>query len=250
MILGRFATTGFDVVGQFPSNVYGYNETGYWPDLRLALYTGGLVTKDGVWAQRKYGIDHRTWKTVFHPYLNTPSFTLMVCLARPLSRGVVGITSSHHSSAMMIDPKYNEHPTDLQAITNGLKLALKLGNTQAVRAIGSRLYRTIVPSCREYAIYSDPYLACVAQTLVFPTIYMAGTCRMGHPEDPMSVVNPQLQVKGVYGLRIADSSVLPTRPSLSSAPEYLIGEKLFGYLTNRKPPIYAFDNTRPVSKPY
>ena len=77
-----------------------------------------------------------------------------------------------------------------------------------------------------YPIYSRPYMKCMAQTLTSTIYHPVGTCKMGPIEDPTTVVDPQLRVKGVKRLRVADGSVMPTITSgNTNAPIIMIGEK-------------------------
>lgn len=230
MLSGRYATTGHDLIGLFPSRVFGYNESGDWPDLQISVFTGGVVANRGIWNRKRYSLDLGTWGEVFQPYVDKHSVTFMVCLARPLSRGVVEIASKDPHDKPIFNPMYNDHPSDLQALANGMKLALKMGNTRALDYLDVHLYNKKIPSCQEYKIYSAPYVACSGQATVSPSVHLAGTARMGHPDDPRAVCDQRLRVKGVRNLMVVDSSVLPSRPSLSVAPELMVGLRAAEFL--------------------
>lgn len=192
------------------------------------------MDNEGVWNRKRYSIDAKTWKEYFEPYIKKKSATFMVCLARPLSRGVVQIVSSDPNHDPLLNPMYNDHPSDLQALAKGMMIALKIGNTRALDHLNIQLYEKKIPACSEFKIYSAPYLACSGQALVTSSLHLAGTARMGHPEDPNAVCNQQLIVKGTKNLRIIDSSVLPTRPSLSVAPELMIGLRAAQFILQSK----------------
>ncbi|XP_015795596.1 glucose dehydrogenase [FAD, quinone] [Tetranychus urticae] len=240
---GRLATTGYDSITIAQSNVYGHNDTGHWPDIALLLYSGGLVADDGLFFRKNIGLNSDVWAKVFEPNIKTPSFTLAACLARPRSRGTVNIISADPDDDPDIDPKYNEHPSDLQSLTNALKLAKNLGKTRVFRDLGAVPYSDKLPTCREFALYTEPYLACSAQSLTVPSEYISGTCRMGDPKDPFAVVDQNLKVLGgIIGLRVADASVFPSPPGLSSGPEYMLGERLADIIRSRRPPIHPYTN--------
>ena len=67
--------------------------------------------------------------------------------------------------------------------------------------------------------------------------HLMGTCRMGPSSDPTAVVDDELRVRGVEGLRIADASIMPTMPSANTnAPTIMIGEKAADLIAGNAPP--------------
>lgn len=73
---------------------------------------------------------------------------------------------------------------------------------------------------------SDDYWKCHIRHEVNTVYHPVGTCKMGATDDPTTVVDPELKVKGISGLRVADASIMPTLPSgNTNAPCIMIGEK-------------------------
>ncbi|MCB1999255.1 MAG: choline dehydrogenase, partial [Rhodoferax sp.] len=73
---------------------------------------------------------------------------------------------------------------------------------------------------------TDEELARLAGDIATTIFHPVGTARMGRPDDPMAVVDPQLRVRGVAGLRVVDASVMPTITSgNTNAPTLMIAEK-------------------------
>jgi choline dehydrogenase-like flavoprotein len=143
--------------------------------------------------------------------------SLHVCALRPHSRGTVRLATSNPSDAPLIDPAYLSDPRDLPDLVRGVRLAESILNQPAfVRAGATRASwmnldddAAIIDSIRRRA-----------GTIYHPV----GTCRMG--SDPGSVVDPELRVRGVLGLRIADASIMPTLISGNTqAPTAMIGER-------------------------
>ena len=69
----------------------------------------------------------------------------------------------------------------------------KLLKTKAFRDIGARLDTTRVPTCRQYTYDSDEYWQCYVRSITSTVYHHSGTCKMGDPKDPSTVVDPQLR---------------------------------------------------------
>lgn len=146
------------------------------------------------------------------------------CALRPKSRGSVTLASSDANAAPVIDPCFLSDERDLEIMVRGFRLVRRIFAQPAFAPFGGadrsrELYFADVES-------DDQIRAAIrahADTIYHP----AGTCRMGDvAADPMAVVDPQLQVRGVEGLRVVDASVMPTLVSgNTNAPVMMIAEK-------------------------
>lgn len=150
-----------------------------------------------------------------HPF---SAFTASVCQLRPHSRGEIRITSSDPFAYPEIHPNYLSDQRDCEVAVNGIKVARGIAGAPALK---SRIIRERVPGS-EYQ--SDEELLDAArkfsQTIYHPT----STCKMG--QDNMAVVDAQLRVHGIEGLRVADASIMPEIVSgNTNAPTIMIGEK-------------------------
>jgi choline dehydrogenase-like flavoprotein len=101
-----------------------------------------------------------------------------------------------------IDPAYYTHPADLADITAGLRVALEIANQSPI----SKYLRCL--NLPIEANPSDEALTEHARHWAQTGYHTVGTCAMGIDEN--AVVDPQLKVRGVDGLRVADASVMPT----------------------------------------
>ena len=136
----------------------------------------------------------------------------------PTSRGFVRAASSDPFRSPAIQPNYLATELDQLAVVRGLKWCRKLLNTNTLKPY---LMDEILPGlqCRQ----DDDLLTYAAKSGT--TVYHpVGSCRMG--TDHMAVVDPQLRLKGMTGLRVVDASVMPTIVSANTnAATLMIAEK-------------------------
>ena len=101
-----------------------------------------------------------------------------------------------------------------------------MGLSKPFRKFNAQLWKRTWYGCEQFKPYSDEYLECLTRSYSATIYHPVGTAKMGPPDDPMSVVDPQLRVKGVYGLRVIDASIMPKIVSgNTNAPIIMIGEK-------------------------
>ena len=93
-------------------------------------------------------------------------------------------------------------------------------------------------------LYSHDYMRCVAQVLTATIYHPVGTCKMGSINDRTTVVDPELRVKGVKRLRVADGSIMPKIVSgNTNAPIIMIGEKAADIIKGiKRNPKITFDH--------
>ena len=141
-----------------------------------------------------------------------------VCLLRPKSRGEVTLKSSDPFEDPLIDTKFLSHPDDVADLVEGYKKMMTILNKSPVsKYTSSHVQRPIDLNDNEdieQAIREE------ADTVYHPV----GTCKMG--SDEMAVVNHNLEVHGIEGLRVVDASIMPTLiGGNTNAPTIMIGEK-------------------------
>ncbi|MBI1172503.1 alanine-phosphoribitol ligase [bacterium] len=144
--------------------------------------------------------------------------TLNSALLRPRSRGTVRLASADPKAAPLIDPNYWADPYDRDMSIRGLKLAQEIMAQEALKpyVLAERLPGPKVRTDQDYFDYACSH----AKTDHHP----AGTCRMG--SDAEAVVDPQLRLRGIAGLRVVDASVMPqVVSSNTNAATIMIAEK-------------------------
>jgi choline dehydrogenase len=145
-------------------------------------------------------------------------YTIVPVLVSPQSRGHLTLRSTDPTQYPAIFANYFANQADLQTLVRGVKLTRELSQSKAFAPFYER---GADPSSQ---IQSDweivEYLRNTVQTLFHP----AGTCKMGH--DAMAVVDDQLRVRGIEGLRVVDASIMPIIPNANiNAPTIMIAEK-------------------------
>jgi choline dehydrogenase len=147
------------------------------------------------------------------PMLNIPfpACIFLAILVQPFSRGEVRLRSANPADAPILDPRFLSQQADLDAFLKTSDIVDEIANAEAFAELNDGRINPAPGSDLADAIRSQ------ATTLWHPV----GTCKMGR--DPMAVVNPDLKVYGVEGLRVADSSVMPTLTSGNvAAPTFMI----------------------------
>ncbi len=151
-------------------------------------------------------------------------YTISPSVVRPTSRGTVKLKSSNPTTAPVIDVNFLSRDADVKAMLCAVELCREIGASDAFRAFRAR---EVMPGrlCQADMI---EFIRNSVSTYFHPT----STCKMGH--TPMCVVDHELKVHGIDGLRIADASIMPNVTSgNTNAPSIMIGEKAFDLIKSR-----------------
>ncbi len=148
------------------------------------------------------------------------AFTASVCNLRPTSRGTVHIASADPFAAPVIAPNYLSTDADRKVAADSLRLTRRIVSQPALARYRPEEY---LPGA---AFQTDVELARAAGEIGTTIFHPVGTCRMGRADDAGAVVDAQLRVRGIEGLRVVDASVMPTITSgNTNSPTIMIAEK-------------------------
>lgn len=154
------------------------------------------------------------------------SIQVFPAVLHPKSRGYITLASSDPLAAPKIVANYLDEEHDLRVLIEGIKFAIRLSETEALRAYGMQVDRKPTAGCEHLAFGTDQYWECAVRQNTGPENHQVGTCKMGPLRDPLAVVDHELRVHGVRGLRVVDASVIPKVTSgNTNAPVIMIGEK-------------------------
>ncbi|MDD2844336.1 MAG: choline dehydrogenase [Rhodoferax sp.] len=169
------------------------------PDLQLHFVIGKLI-------------NHGRTTTLGHGY------SCHVCLLRPVSRGSVRLASKDPLALPLVDPAFLSAPDDLARMVRGFKLMRNILQQPALAQFGGREL-SVTASAR-----NDDEIAQAIRNLADTIYHPVGSCRMG-PGD-LDVVDAELRVHGLQGLRVVDASIMPRIVSgNTNAPVIMIAEK-------------------------
>lgn len=145
---------------------------------------------------------------------------------QPSSTGRVTLRSADPLDDPKIYADYLSRADEIETLIRGVEFIVRLSETERMRGAGLELEELDLPNCRDYVWGTRGYWQCAIRNIAAPFYHVVGSCRMGSADDRRSVVDPSLRVKGVRGLRVVDSSIMPQIVSVNTnAASVMIGEK-------------------------
>ncbi len=151
-------------------------------------------------------------------------FTIFPTLIYPKSRGELRLASADPYDSPLIDPGYLSDPADTEFLVEGIRMIREIMSHSAVAGDVTEEF-TPGPALRD-----ETALRRELPNRVHSVYHPVGTCRMG--VDERAVVDPQLRVRGIENLRVADASIMPSiTGGNTNAPCYMIGEKAAELIT-------------------
>lgn len=165
--------------------------------------------------------------------INKHSYSIMIfaSLLKPNSKGKIELKSADPAQYPKITAGYFSDETDISTYLKTYDFLFRLTQTESLKSMNAKIHEIKVPGCMQYPFASRTYRECALRHLTTTTYHQCGTCKMGPVDSPDSVVDPQLRVKGINGLRVMDASVMPRIPNgHTNSPVIMLAEKGSDYV--------------------
>ncbi|WP_200846769.1 mycofactocin system GMC family oxidoreductase MftG [Arthrobacter sp. 18067] len=157
---------------------------------------------------------------------NEDDLAFLVSLQAETSRGKIALESADPDIQPRIDFNYLSTKSDIERMREGIRIAIRLLQSSAF----SQIFESLTELTEDTLQHDDRFDAWIRAHLG-TAIHLCGTAKFGLPDDPDTVVDQYGRVHGVEGLRIADTSILPTAPSRGpAATAILIGERIADFI--------------------
>ena len=175
---------------------------------------------DQPWPNLEYHVQPLSLDAFGEPLHRFPAFTASVCNLNPTSRGTVSIKNADFRSAPAIAPNYLSTPEDRQVAADSLRVTRRIAAQPALAKYQPQEWKPGVQ------FESDEDLARLAGDIATTIFHPVGTTKMGRDDDPMAVLDSQMRVRGIAGLRVVDAGAMPTITSgNTNSPTLMLAEK-------------------------
>ncbi|KAK2575514.1 hypothetical protein KPH14_011235 [Odynerus spinipes] len=200
------------------ADLYIYNQTGPLSSTGLAQVTGVLpstfTTEDDpdiqiFFAGFQATCTTKTKSSDLATYDNRRTVRFTSVNLHTLSRGHIKTASKDPLQPPIIWSNDLSHPQDREILVQGIHVIITLAGAPTMAKRGLQLVKVPIKQCSQHEYGSDDYWKCAIQWDTRPENHQAGSCKMGPSSDPMAVVDPELKVHGMQGLRVADASIMP-----------------------------------------
>eukprot|EP00102_Acyrthosiphon_pisum_P005117 XP_001949407.2 PREDICTED: glucose dehydrogenase [FAD, quinone]-like [Acyrthosiphon pisum] len=197
------------------------------PDIQLNIMSGSSVSGiGGIKTWKAHGLKEMFYQSMYKLTLDKDVWSVIPILLKPKSRGEILLQSTNPFEYPKIFPNYLTDREDLDTLVRSVRSVFDMSRTGSLLRLGSDLHDVPFCTCQTLPWHSYAYWECMIQHYTVSTYHPGGTAKMGPKWDKTAVVDPTLQVYGVYGLRVVDSSIMPTLVGANSnAPVIMIAEK-------------------------
>ncbi|XP_054284930.1 glucose dehydrogenase [FAD, quinone]-like [Macrosteles quadrilineatus] len=220
---GPWTSLGCEALGFIKTK---YANDSKYPDIEYIFLPVSLGSDGGASLRVGMGVSDEMYNAVWSNISELDAWSIWPMILYPKSRGKVRLQNTNPLTPPKLYPNFLTHQYDIDVLSEALRLIVELSKTKAFQKLGSVEYKVRFPGCVQHEYGSRDYWACTVRYLTTQLHHQCGTAKMGLASDPGAVVDPALRVYGVSGLRVADTSIMPTiTGGHTMAPAYMIGEK-------------------------
>ncbi|XP_050677575.1 glucose dehydrogenase [FAD, quinone]-like [Leptidea sinapis] len=200
------------------------------PDIELISIGGSILSDGGNTGSKAIRKGMRLSESLitetYGPIDDTDTWSAIPMLLHPKSVGHIELRNNNPYSHPKLYGNYLSQKHDVATFIAAIRHVQQLAATPPFQRFGAKLYPVPLRNCQSFTFDSDEYWECAVRTLTATLHHQVATCRMGPDNDPGAVVDPELRVRGIYGLRVVDTSVIPrTISAHTHAPGTIIGLK-------------------------
>jgi choline dehydrogenase-like flavoprotein len=207
-----------------------------WLTRRRGMLASNAAEAGGFWRSRP-GLDRPDVQFTFMVGMKSSActiprahgFVVHVAVLRPRTRGRLELVSADPAARPRLQARFLEDRADVETLVAGLREARRIFAMPALRHYWG------VELSPGASVADEAALESFVRATATTTYHPVGTCRMGRAGDAMAVVDAQLRVHGIAGLRVADASVMPDIiGGNTSAPSMMIGERAAAFILGRQ----------------
>lgn len=196
------------------------------PDVELISLGGSLASDSGGAVRRGMRMSDHTYYRAFGSLHGRDTWSAVPVLLHPRSKGYLELADSSPFSFPKLYGNYLTDAKDIATFKEAIQYIIKLAESPAFQKYNPKLHLAEYPTCVIHPLGSDEYWECALRTIATTQNHQIGTCKMGPPSDVEAVVDPELRVYGVEGLRVVDSSIIPrTVSGHTDGISIMIGER-------------------------
>lgn len=201
------------------------NGTGY-PDIEMHYFAFNKDSNSLKGYLKIIGFNDKIQEKVHEELKRGELSMVFVVLLNPKSAGEIKLKSSDPLEKPSIFPNYLDKKEDWQTILNGVKYQYNHIYSKAFKEHEGEFIHLPIDECDKFKFASDEYFKCYINHVAGTVYHPVGTNKMGLKTDKTAVVDAQLRVHGIDGLRVIDASIMPKIVSSNTnAPTIMIGEK-------------------------
>ncbi|XP_069109869.1 uncharacterized GMC-type oxidoreductase Mb1310-like [Argopecten irradians] len=193
-----------------------------WPDINLYFISTLFDRLPEV--LRGWNIKQELISTWFREGLGHEGIQIMAQLIHPYSRGRVALRSDDPMDPPLIDPGFLTDTRDIRELIKAVRLINELVNTRFLRGAGAVMDNPF-PDCNQFTYNTTDYWECYIRYFAIANFHGTGTVKMGAVKDNSAVLDPELRVKGIHGLRVVGSAVMPEPTEDQTAAVIMIAER-------------------------